>query len=116
MSTDIPADAIGEIMQDYNFSIVDLVADPDTTDTAFIIVHDLHPEDEIKITLVSNEVDGEDSMELKFEGPDEWTEDEAKIVLHEVMAMVTAVIEEAVEGEDTTPIPEPEPTIPEEED
>ncbi len=113
MNTDIPADAVGEIMQDYNFSIVELIADPDTSDTAFIIIHDLHPEDEIKIALVSNGEDGEDSMELKFEGPDQWTEDEAKIVLHEVMNMVTAVIEKAVEGEDTTPIPEPDPTIPE---
>ncbi len=103
MSTDIPADEVGKVLQDYNFTIVELIADPDTTDTTFVIVHDLHPEDEVTIKLISEGEDGEDAMNLQFQGPDEWTEDEAKIVLNEVMEMIITVIEQSVEGKEEDP-------------
>ncbi len=103
MSTDIPADKVGEVLQDYNFTIVELISDPDTKNTVFKIVHDLHPEDEVTIKLISEGEDGEDAMNLQFEGPDEWTEDEATMVLNEVMEMIIYVIEQTVEGEDGEP-------------
>ena len=77
--TNMPhGDIVGELLQDSDFTIVDLEVDQDTNDTVFTIVHDLHPEDECLVKLVSNEADGEDAMILEFEGPDSYTEEEAK--------------------------------------
>ncbi len=94
--TNIPTDEVGEILQDQEFTIVNLSVDPDTDDTTFIVVHDLHPEDEVRIKLVSNEEDGKDSMTLEFEGPDVYTDTEAKKVLNDVMAVILKVVENAV--------------------
>ncbi len=94
--TNIPQDVVGEILQDEKFTIVDVTVDPDTEDTVFIVVHDLHPEDEVQVKLVSNEEDGEDSMVLQFDGPDVYTDEEAKLVLHEVMDVIVKIVENAI--------------------
>jgi hypothetical protein len=92
----MPHDFVAEIMQDQKFTIVDLQVDPDTDETTFVIVHDLHPEDEVQVKLISNEEDGKDSMLLDFSGPDSYTEDEAREVLQEVSNVLVLIIEEAV--------------------
>ncbi len=97
--TNVGHDTVGEILQDENFTIVDVSVDQDTNNTTFIVVHDLHPEDEVRVQLVSNEADGEDSMQLQFEGPDNWTDEEAKQVLQEVMDTIVKIIEEVIKAE-----------------
>ncbi len=106
--TNVNQDLVGDLLQDENFTIVDLEVDTETDETTFIIIHNLHPEDEVRIKLVTNkdakeEGDGEDAMQLQFTGPDQWTDDEAKQVLHEVMDVITKIIEKAIEDH---PIPE----------
>ncbi len=100
--TNVPGDMVGEILQNEKFTIVDLSVDPVTSDTVLIIIHDLHPEDEVTVKLVSDKVDGEDSMQLQFEGPDCWTDAEAKRVLNEVMEVIMKIIEKAVEEDKVT--------------
>ncbi len=94
--TNVNHDMVGEILQDEKFTIVNLEVDPDTNETSFIVVHDLHPEDEVEVRLVSKDEDGEDSMQLQFSGPDSYTDEEAKVVLHEVMEVILKIIDKAI--------------------
>ncbi len=98
--TNTPMDEVSEILLKQKFSIVELTADPVTNDTIMTIIHDLHPEDEVTVKIISKEQDGEDSMELKFEGPDNYTDAEATLVLHDVQDVMIAIIQKAVEGDD----------------
>ena len=98
--TNIPQDLIGKILQDFNFTIVDLTVDQEANETEFTIVHDIHPEDEVVIKLFSEDKDeesGEDAMTLGFEGPDSYTASEAKQVLNEVMEVIVKIVEQAIE-------------------
>jgi len=104
--TEMPTDIVSEILLDENFTIVELKTDPETSDTLLTIIHDLHPEDEILVKLVSTKEDGEDSMQLQFEGPDNWTDEEAKTVLNEVMEVMSKVIDKAVEMDKINPDPD----------
>ncbi len=94
--TNMPGDVIGEILQDEKFTIVDVSVDPETDETSFTVVHDVHPDDEVQIKLVSNEEDGKDSMTLEFNGPDIYSDEEAKEVLNEVMEVIVKIVEQAV--------------------
>ncbi len=108
--TNTPMDEVSEILLKQKFSIVELTADPVTNDTIMTIIHDLHPEDEVTVKIISKEQDGEDSMELKFEGPDNYTDAEATLVLHDVQDVMIAIIQKAVEGDDPVGLVEPDNT------
>ena len=95
--TNVLHELVEEILRDKNFTIVDLSVDHETNETFFIVVHDVHPEEEVIIKLVSNDVDGDDAMQLQFEGPAVYTDDEAKVVLNEVMEVLLAIIDKATE-------------------
>ncbi len=97
--TSVSSELLGKFLQDEKFTIVEIVTDPETENLTFTIVHDMHPDDELVIELVSNESDGEDSMQLRCEGPDSYTEVEAKQVLQEVMDVIVKVVEEAIKLE-----------------
>jgi hypothetical protein len=50
--TNIPHDNVENILLEDNFSIVDMFTDPDAPETTvLLIVHDLHPETEVKVRL-----------------------------------------------------------------
>jgi len=91
-------DHVMEILGDSNFEIVGLET-PEENITRLTIVHELHPDDEVQIDIVSKTEDGEDVMEMNFTGPDIWTDEEAKAVLQQVMDTLVRVIETALEEE-----------------
>ena len=73
------------------------------------VVADIHPDDEFKVTLITKDDTGEDTMLLQFDGPDEYTEKEAKIVLQQIMDLLVNIIEKALD-EVPTPADLPEDT------
>ncbi len=73
------------------------------------VVADIHPDDEFKVTLITKDDTGEDTMLLQFDGPDEYTEEEAKIVLQQIMDLLVNIIEKALD-EVPTPADLPEDT------
>ena len=94
--TNVSNDLVSQILLDKNFDIISITAN-DEHNTSFLIVHDLHPEEEIDVRLVSQQEEGDDAMELQFSGPDVYTDEEAKIVLNDVMQALIEIIEIAVE-------------------
>lgn len=87
---------VTSMMDDYDFTILSIDPVEDEKITQFIVVHDLHPEEEVTLRLVSKTEEGEEVMNMEFNGPDIYTEDEGKQVLQEVMDFLVAVIDEAV--------------------
>jgi len=101
------ADFVAEMMVDQDFEIVLLEANPETNDLVMTVVHDIHPEIETKVSLVTKNEDGEDVMNLQFDGPDEYTKEEATKVLQEVMDALVIMIEKALvaDVEDVPDVP-----------
>ncbi len=95
MANPFDTDFVAAIIENYNFTIVDMIEQPDENKTGFIIIHDIHPEEEVEIFLISKDENGEDVMTMDFNGPDVYTNDEAKAVLQEVMDMFVEVIRAA---------------------
>lgn len=107
---------VDEILLDTDFEIMN--QEEIDGEMVLTIVHNMHPDDEFKVKLVTKDAEGEDTMVLQFDGPDSYTEEEAKQVLQEVMDMLVKVIEKAIDEAPTpaedlpegTPDPEqPEP-------
>ena len=88
-------DKVAQILEGKNFTVLEVFTDPeDDKNTGFIITHDSKPDKEIIIRLTSKLVDGEDVSTMNFEGEDDdFTEEEAKIILNEVMEAFIEVIE-----------------------
>jgi len=89
-------DYVTEQLIEQDFNILDMVQDPETDILVLTIVHDLHPDDEFKVSLISKDEDGNDTMQMQFDGPDIYTEEEAKQVLQEVMDVLVTIIENAL--------------------
>jgi hypothetical protein len=95
-NTDFVLDKLAEI----DFEIIDMVSDPESGDMELRIKHDLHPDIEVTIKLVTSKND-DDVMEMEFIGPDDYTDDEAKKVLQDVMDFLVSTIERALEESPT---------------
>ena len=90
-------DIIEDVLQENNFTILSVEQDPEKPITYMEINHNLHPEENIQILVIGKEENGEETMEMQFNGPDVWTDEEAKGVLQEVMDTLIDIIERAVE-------------------
>ena len=91
MATPFGVDDVLPLIEAENFTILSINTD-DPNNTSLIVVHDLHPETEATITLKHD--DNEENMDvMEFNGPDEYTEEEAKQVLQEVMNLFIKIIE-----------------------
>jgi flagellar basal body-associated protein FliL len=86
-------DHVQAILVEENFTILRMIEDDEQDRAGFVISHVSRPDDEINIFLVSNEQD--EAAQITFEGPDEYTEDEAKQILNEVMDAFIKIIEVA---------------------
>ena len=93
--TNINPDFVQLVLESKDFDILGIEA-IDDNHTEFTIVHEIHPDDQIKVMMISEEADGQDSTRLEFEGPDVYTEEEAKKVLHEVMEALLEIIERII--------------------
>jgi len=93
---------ITEKLAESNFDIIDMQHD-DNDILRITIVHEIHPGIEVIVSVIGDETSEEDSMVLQFDGPDDYTDDEAKQVLQEVMDVLIAVIAAAIE-ESPTPL------------
>jgi hypothetical protein len=105
----LDTDFVTQELVNSNFNIIDMVTDPETEDVVLKVIHDIHPDSEVVIKLVTSKGD-KDVMEMVFEGPDEYTDEEAKQVLQEVMDFLVQAIEKAL-AEQPNPVME---EIPEE--
>jgi hypothetical protein len=85
-----------------DFEILDMVTDPDSGDIELKVKHDIHPDIEVIIKLVTPK-DDDDVMEMEFFGPDDYTDEEAKRVLQDVMDFLVETIEKALD-EVPTPV------------
>jgi len=88
-----------------SFEIREMKLDPETEFWILTVVHDLHPDIETTVTLVSKDANGNDTMYLNFDGPDDYTDDEARQVLQEVLDVLVEMIEKAL----LEPTPNPTP-------
>ncbi len=104
---------IDEIMSNADFEI--LSQEMVEGNVVLTVVADIHPDDEFKVTLITKDDTGEDTMLLQFDGPDEYTEEEAKIVLQQIMDLLVNIIEKALD-EVPTPADLPEDTPPPEQE
>jgi len=91
----VNTDFVTEELMNSNFEIIEMLPDQESGDIDFRIKHDIHPEIEVVIKLITRK-DDEDVMEMMFEGPDEYTDEEAKQVLQDVMDFLVSTIEKAV--------------------
>ena len=111
---------IQEVLESRNFVITEMESDPDKGITRLHVYHNTHPEDLVYVDLVAaiNEGSEEETVEMQFQGPDVYTEDEARQVLQEVMDTLVTVIETGIEQDMSEIFPEdPEdPEDPEGED
>ena len=105
-------DHVTKILQEESFEILSMEQDPDTDILVLTMVHDLHPDNQFTVSLVSKDEEGNDVMNMQFDGPDEYTETEAKQVLQEVMDTLVVIIEKALDND----IINQEPDAPTEED
>jgi len=97
----VEPDEIIDLMVDYDFKIISVTNTPDAS-IVLVVKHDLHPEIEANIILntIPETEDGEEVesvMNMTFEGPDDYTDEEARLVLQEVSDFLVAAIEKAVE-------------------
>jgi len=87
-----------------NFDVIDMEQEENGT-LRIKITHDIHPDIPVIISVISegeNEVD-DDTMTLQFDGPDQYTDVEAKKVLQEVMDLLIHIVEQSLE-ESPTPV------------
>jgi hypothetical protein len=96
-------DFVVEKLAETNFEILEIDNDPDTGNIDLKIKHDIHPDIEVLIKLITKEDSGDDTMEMEFIGPDEYTDEEAKQVLQDIMDFLVGAIEKALE-EVPTPV------------
>ena len=106
-------DYVTQKLQEKQFQILDMEQDPDSSTLVLTVIHEIHPEVEVFISLISMDEDGNDTMEMKFDGPDDYTDMEAKQVLQEVMDTLVEIIEN---GLIDNPVEAPEVELPEEEE
>jgi hypothetical protein len=92
----LDTDFVTQELVNSNFNIIDMVTDPETEDVVLKVIHDIHPDSEVVIKLVTSKGD-KDVMEMVFEGPDEYTDEETKQVLQEVMDFLVQAIEKALD-------------------
>jgi hypothetical protein len=92
----LDTDFVTQELANSNFNIIDMVTDPETDDVVLSVIHDIHPDIEVVIKLITSK-DDKDVMEMVFEGPDEYTDEEAKQVLQEVMDFLVQAIEKALD-------------------
>jgi len=85
------------ILEQENFTIIDTLPEEDNLIKGFIIIHDLHPEEEITISFVEEDSNGEKLDKMEFTGPDVYTEEEAKQVLQEVMDVFTKIVVDSID-------------------
>jgi hypothetical protein len=91
----LDTDFVTQELANSNFNIIDMVTDPETDDVVLSVIHDIHPDIEVVIKLITSK-DDKEVMEMVFEGPDEYTDEEAKQVLQEVMDFLVQAIEKAL--------------------
>jgi hypothetical protein len=91
----LDTDFVTQELANSDFEILSMVTDPETEDVVLTIIHDIHPDIEIFIKLITSKED-KDIMEMVLEGPDEYTDEEAKQVLQEVMDFLVQSIEKAL--------------------
>jgi len=101
-------DFVTEELNKQPFEIINMVPAGEDQNLVLTIIHELHPEVEATVTLISKTVDGEDTMEMQFDGSSEYTDTEAKQVLQNVMDTLVSII---TKGLDEMPSVVPDPTI-----
>lgn len=89
----VSKDIVTEVLEEQNFEILSMEPIPEKHTTRLIVVHDIHPENEVFVDLVSIDENGEEVLEMQFTGPDEWTDEEAKQCLQDVMNTLVKIIE-----------------------
>jgi len=99
---------VEDIFQEKNFDIISLDNTENPDIVRMTVVHDLHPEAEVIIEIISKKEvnengEEEEVMEMQFTGPDEYTDEEAKQVLEEVMKTFVEIIEKAIPEEPKIP-------------
>ena len=92
-------DFVSQTLEDKSFEILNMEQNPDNDIIILTIVHDIHPDDHFTVSLISKDEEGNDVMTMQFDGPDTYTEEEAKQVLQEVMDTLTYIIEKAITDE-----------------
>ena len=92
-----------DILDKYGFDIIDTIPPSEEEPRLrLIIIHDLHPEDPITVFVVDDPENDTVSL-LEFEGPDVWTEEEAKGVLQQIMNALVEMVESYVKDTDNLP-------------
>ena len=92
----VDQERVDSILSEERFSVLAMESDPEEKFTRLVVVHEVHPEDEVFIDILTKDEDDEDILEMQFSGPDTWTEEEAKEVLQDVMDTFVKIIESAV--------------------
>lgn len=100
-------DYVTEKLGEQPFQIINMEQDPESGNMVLTVIHEIHPDIEVSVSLISKTEDGEDTMELQFDGPEDYTDEEAKQVLQEVMNTLVTIIESSVE-DNPEPVESPE--------
>lgn len=103
---------VTEKLQEQNFQILDMTTDPETEFLVLTVVHNIHPDIEFNITLITKDASGDDTMEMQFNGPDDFTDEEAKQILQEIMDVLINIIKTAVEDGESIPVEDEIPIVP----
>ena len=71
MAFEFNNEQVTEALENGNFTIIDVINDPEEPlKTGFIIIHDLHPEEEVRILLTTKQENGVETSHMEFHGPD----------------------------------------------
>lgn len=89
----LDTDYVAEKLDKEPFEILNMEQEEGSTTIVLTVVHELHPEQEFMVSLLSENEEGEDSMTLQFDGPDDFTDDEAKMILQQIMDTLVNIIE-----------------------
>jgi hypothetical protein len=98
--TIVDEELIQEFLENNNFVIVNAYQDPETNYTILEVLHQDHPDNNVKITLVTKTEEDEELSYLEFEGDDTWTEEEAKILLNDVMDLLVEAVKSTFPSEE----------------
>jgi hypothetical protein len=106
----LPQDYVTTKLSEQDFNILDMVPEPETGFLVLRMTHNLHPNVEFTVTLITLDSEGNDTMEMRFDGPDDFTDEEAKQVLQEVMDILIHIIEQSIGDQPSLIQPTPTPT------
>jgi len=93
----LETDFVVNKLLDSDFEILEMIREPDSEDITLRVIHDIHPETEVMIKLVTGSDENNNEVTtMLFEGPDIYTDEEAEKVLQDVMDFLVTTIESAV--------------------